>query len=288
MSRPDWDRDGADWPNREASAFVTAAGHRWHVQRGGSGPTLLLLHGTGAATHSWGPIWPLLAPHFRLIAPDLPGHGFTSPRASGMLSLPYVARAVGGLLEALDETPAYVTGHSAGAAVALRMALDGRIAPQRIVSLNGALLPFKGPAHRLFPAIAKMLFLNPLVPSFMAWRAQDDGAVDRVLGQTGSTIDARQRDYYARLFRHSAHVDAALALMANWDLDGLKADLGRLEPSLTLLNGSEDGMVPPAQGREVAALVPNGQTEWLLGLGHLAHEEAPDRVADAIKSAIDI
>jgi len=122
----------------------------------------------------------------------------------------------------------------------------------------------------------------------MAWRAQDDGAVDRVLGQTGSSIDARQRGYYARLFRHSAHVDAALALMANWDLDGLKADLGRLEPSLTLLNGSEDGMVPPAQGREVAALVPNGRTEWLAGLGHLAHEEAPGRVADAIQAAIDI
>ena len=29
MSRPDWERDGADWPNREASEFVTAAGHRW-------------------------------------------------------------------------------------------------------------------------------------------------------------------------------------------------------------------------------------------------------------------
>ncbi len=287
MSRPDWDREGGDWPNREASAFVTAASHRWHVQRGGDGPTLLLLHGTGAATHSWGPIWPLLAPHFRLIAPDLPGHGFTTARPSGMLSLPYVARAVSALMDALDETPAYVVGHSAGAAVALRMALDGRIEPQRVVSIGGALLPFKGAAHRLFPAIAKMLFLNPLVPSLMAWRAQDDGAVDRVLGQTGSTIDPRQRALYARLFRHSSHVDAALALMANWDLDGLSADLPRLSAPLTLLNGSDDGMVPPAQGREVAALVPDGRAQLLTGLGHLAHEEAPQRVAEAIISAIE-
>ena len=52
MSRtPDWARDGADWPHRDASRFIVAAGLRWHVQRIGAGPTLLLLHGTGAATH---------------------------------------------------------------------------------------------------------------------------------------------------------------------------------------------------------------------------------------------
>ena len=51
MSDLIWSRDGGDWPNREASAFVEAAGIRWHVQRMGEGPPLLLLHGTGAATH---------------------------------------------------------------------------------------------------------------------------------------------------------------------------------------------------------------------------------------------
>ncbi len=52
--RPDWAVEGRDWPHREASRFVEAAGLRWHVQEFGSpdAPTLLLLHGTGAATHS--------------------------------------------------------------------------------------------------------------------------------------------------------------------------------------------------------------------------------------------
>ena len=48
MSDLVWSRDGADWPNREASTFVEAAGFRWHVQRMGEGPPLLLIHGTGA------------------------------------------------------------------------------------------------------------------------------------------------------------------------------------------------------------------------------------------------
>jgi magnesium chelatase accessory protein len=48
MSDLVWNRDGGDWPNREASGFVEAAGSRWHVQKMGQGPPLLLIHGTGA------------------------------------------------------------------------------------------------------------------------------------------------------------------------------------------------------------------------------------------------
>ena len=52
------------WPNAAHSRFVRAGGIVWHVQMWGHGPPLLLLHGTGAATHSWRGIAPLLAPHF--------------------------------------------------------------------------------------------------------------------------------------------------------------------------------------------------------------------------------
>ena len=84
--RPLWERDGADWPNRSASRFVVASDLTWHVQELGApeAPVLLLLHGTGAATHSWAGLAPLLAPHFRVVALDLPGHGFTDPLPSRM------------------------------------------------------------------------------------------------------------------------------------------------------------------------------------------------------------
>ncbi len=64
--RLDWDADGHDWPNRSASQFVHAGGLRWHVQRfgtelGSATPSILLLHGTGASTHTWREVAPLLA-----------------------------------------------------------------------------------------------------------------------------------------------------------------------------------------------------------------------------------
>ena len=82
MSRLDFARDGADWPLREASRFVEAGGLRWHVQTLGEGPPALLIHGTAGATHSWRGLAPLLARDFRLVAPDLPGHGFTDGDAA--------------------------------------------------------------------------------------------------------------------------------------------------------------------------------------------------------------
>ena len=83
--RLNWERDGRDWPNRASSRFVDAGGLRWHVQVMGEGPVVLLIHGTGASTHSFRALAPLLAPHFTVVVPDLPGHGFTDapPSASG-------------------------------------------------------------------------------------------------------------------------------------------------------------------------------------------------------------
>ena len=71
------------WLNVAICAAVARGPIRWHVQRMGAGPALLLLHGTGAATHSWRALAPLLAEHFTVVAPDLPGHGFTGPPGSG-------------------------------------------------------------------------------------------------------------------------------------------------------------------------------------------------------------
>ena len=62
-----WQREGLDWPHRETSRFVEAGGLRWHVQQMGRGPVALLIHGTGASTHSWRGLLPLLARRCRVV-----------------------------------------------------------------------------------------------------------------------------------------------------------------------------------------------------------------------------
>lgn len=280
----DWARDGRDWPNREASRFVAAMGLRWHVQIMGQGPVLLLVHGTGAATHSWRDLAPWLARHFTVVAPDLPGHGFTDAAPAHRLSLPGMARLLDGLLRTLGLAPDLAVGHSAGAAILTRMALDGAIQPRAIVSLNGAFLPFRDGHSHIFSGLAKLLFVNPLVPRLFAWQAGDRHSVERLIRGTGSALDRRGVELYARLLRNPRHVQAALGMMANWDLVPLLHDLPALRPALVLVAAGADSAIPPEQAERVRARLPSARIVPLPHLGHLAHEEAPDRAADLILS----
>lgn len=274
MTAPNWTIEGRDWPNSDASRFVTAAGLRWHVQVMGQGPNLLLLHGTGAATHSWRDLAPLLAAHFTVIAPDLPGHGFTGPLRRATLG--GVGTAVAGLIETLGLPPRLTIGHSAGAAIAMTMAGKNLARPDAIVSLGGAVLPFPGLAGKLFPAMARMIFVNPLMPELFAMRARLPGEIAAFLGRaTGSRIDARGLALYERLFKTSGHIGGALALMANWDLEALERTLPALQLPILLAHGEKDRTIPAATAAKVALRLPDARTAILPGLGHLAHEEDP-------------
>jgi magnesium chelatase accessory protein len=286
-----WERDGLDWPHREASHFVQAGGLRWHVQKFGGQladlPVAVLIHGTGSSTHSWRGLAPLLAPFFCVVTMDLPGHGFTSMPAGGAgsreLSLPGMAQAVSALLHALALKPSLVVGHSAGAAIAVRMCLDGLISPSLVISLNGVFLPLAG---QLFSPVAKLMAATPLVPRIFSWSAADPTVLRKLVDGTGSVLGAIGLALYGKLVRNPGHAAGALAMMANWDLQSLVRDLPRLETAIGLVVGASDRTISPRQARRVMALLgpaARATLTTLAGLGHLAHEEKPDAVAAEIR-----
>lgn len=279
----DWARDGADWPNRDYSGFFEAGDITWHVQRMGSGPVALLIHGTGASTHSWRDLAPRLAEHFTVIAPDLPGHAFTERPTASQLSLTNMSRLVCQLVHALDVQPAIVVGHSAGAAVALRMALDRCIAPAAIVSLNGALFPFSGVARHVFPPVARLMLLNPFTPRIFTAQAESPQRVERLIENTGSRIDARGLALYKRLFRQREHVLGALGMMANWDLKPLQEAMNQIETPVVLIAAEDDSAIPPSNSLRARDRLPNARVVYLRGLGHLAHEEEPEHIVEIIE-----
>lgn len=282
MSRLDWDREGLIWPHREASDFVAVGKARWHVQRMGTGKPLLLLHGTGASVHSWRDLMPLLAQSHEVIALDLPRHAFTTGHSAAAMSLPAMAREIAGVTAQLGIQPAAIIGHSAGAAIALQLALDhGYGGP--IIGLNAALRPFPGPLAQIYPAIAKAMFVNPLVPRLFSGTIDWAGGAKRFLWRsTGSRIDPAGFACYRTLFKNAGHAGGGLAMMANWDLPSLRARMGEVTNSILLVHGAKDPAIPLAWAKDAAGWLPDARLEVLPGLGHLAHEEAPEQAAALI------
>jgi len=290
--RLEWASDGRDWPNREASRFVRAAGLNWHIQQFGPSPQhaplIALLHGTGSSTHSWRDVAPSLARHSAVLAMDLPGHAFTDmPDPPSAQSLPGMAQRVAALFKELGVAPTVIVGHSAGAAIASRMVLDKQAKPAALVSLNGAFLGFGGVAGAIFSPLAKLLSAGTLAARFFASQASDPAVVQRLMRGTGSVIDATGMHLYERLIQSPTHVKAALSMMANWDLSALERELPKLDLPVWMVSADHDLTVPASQAALVAARLPRARrVQWPV-LGHLAHEESPAQCVDLLVGVLN-
>jgi haloacetate dehalogenase len=112
------------------------------VRHGGAdGPPLLLLHGHPRTHVTWHRVAPLLAPHFRLVCPDLRGYGGSSKPPTTPDHAPYSKRAMAAdmraLMAALGHERFTVAGHDRGALVAFRLAMDHPEATKRLVIMDG-------------------------------------------------------------------------------------------------------------------------------------------------------
>lgn len=267
----------------EGHQLVDVDRMRWSLARVGRGPVALLVHGMGASLHSWRDVVPRLAERFTVISVDLPGHGGTS-RAAGAPTLDNTAARLADLVRSIAEPIELAVGHSAGAAILARMAIDGVVAPRRLIGFNAAFFPFQGGASSVFTAAARLMTSSRMVARLFARRARDRHNVERILASTGSRLDADGVAHYQRLATSPEHVGSVLAMMAHWRLEPLLDDLPRLRTPLDLVVGRLDRAVPPIQARRVVDRVPNGRWHSMPG-GHLCHEEWPEEAADLVIAA---
>lgn len=274
------------WPNADHSQFVKSGSLTWHVQRFGNpeAPVILMIHGTGGSTHSMAPLAAQFAQHYQIVIPDLPGHGFTAQASSRLYTLPAMASAVSHLLSMLDVEPQIVIGHSAGAAIAIQMALRNEVTPKTIFGLNAALEPIEGNA--ILSPLAKALFVNPLVPRLVSFQARHTALTKSLLGNTGSNLTEELKRYYDVLLANPDHIAGALGMMANWDLKPLIAELPSLNVPLCLIANTGDKMVPSRVSKKTAATAKTARYVEIPRGGHLYHETDPAPLAGLITDCI--
>jgi magnesium chelatase accessory protein len=277
-----------DWPFRDNARPVQAAGHDWWVIDTGdvkdTRPVILMLHGAGGSSHSFRHLIPELSA-YRLIVPDLPGQGLTRTRPGARFGLEPMSHDIAALCAELDIRPAWIIGHSAGAAIALHLA--ERMPLKGVIGINAALGKFDGAAGVLFPLLARALAALPLVPQAVSAMWGNAATVNRLLASTGSQVDAQGRAQYLALVRRSSHVNGTLGMMASWQLDGLLSRLPQLRTPVMLLAAEDDGTVPARISRDAANRLPSAELVTLQGGGHLVHEVDAAEVGARIRAFLD-
>lgn len=244
---------------------------------------MVLLHGAGGATQSWRGVFPALAKNYHVIAIDLPGQGFTENGARARCGLAQMAADILSLIQQEKWNPVAIVGHSAGAAIALQIALNSQV--RHVIGINAALSNFRGVAGWLFPMMAKALAINPLSAKLFSATASASSVRNLIKG-TGSTLDEAGEALYLRLTCDANHVDATLAMMAQWSLDGLTERLPDIQAKVDLIVANGDKAVPPSSSLEAAKLLPKASIHHVDSLGHLAHEEDPDLIVKLIRSCL--
>ncbi|MCW2613556.1 MAG: Soluble epoxide hydrolase [Frankiales bacterium] len=267
------------------SRHVLVDGLRVHVAEAGSGPPLVLLHGWPQHWYCWHRVVPLLAPHFRLVMPDLRGHGWTDAPASGY-DKEQLATDLLGLLDVLDLPQVGLVGHDWGGWAGFLACLR---APERFSAFLALGIPH--PFQRARPAAAldawRLAYQAPLsTPLLGRALVRWPGVVEQVI-RAGSRADlGSDLRTYGEVLREPARARATVALYRSFLLhEGPRVMAGRyLSQRLTvptrLVVGAHD---PVASGRLLEGFEEHADDmslEVLPGVGHFVPEEAPQVVAD--------
>lgn len=257
---------------------------RYYV--GGEGPPLVLVHGLGGAASNWVAVAPSLAERFRVLVPDLPGHGGSAPLPAAAGLDPYAERVVE-LAEQEGLLAAAVAGHSFGGLVALRMALryPGTVRALALVSAAGVstatrrverwltIAAFVRPARlysRHRAAIARSTALRYLV--FGYWGASDPPALRPEVIE-GFLGDVRL---------HTDTTTAARVLVR----DDPRVELEQVRCPTLVLWGARDHQVPVQDAFEYARRL-RAELRIVADCGHLLIGERPDVCADALSDFLD-
>ncbi len=258
------------------SSYCSVAGIRVRYVREGTGPTVVLLHGSGSSLDAFDAVARRLRDRREVVRMDLPGFGLTGPRPDRDYRIGAYARFLDGLLGQLGIGSAVLVGNSLGGNIAWQYTLDF---PDRVRGL--VLVNATGYPEKSLPDAIRMA-RSPVIGQLLR-RWGPRRAVARSLRQAAGRTDVvddalidRVHAMGGRPGNRGAFVD-----FAKTDQVDRSQQISRIStPTLVVRGDLIDGQ---HFARDIA-----GSRELVLpGVGHLLPEEAPEDLADAILSFID-
>lgn len=249
-----------------------------HYERRGSGEPLLLIQGMSGTHLAWGePFRGALEEQFDVVVFDNRGIGLSAP-IDGPFTIAEMAEDTAGLMEALEIERAHVVGISMGGMIAQELAFAR---PERLRSLTLGCTYCGGPGAQLMPqenaeklmagmasgdrekAIRASYEVN-LSPAFRAEESRFEA-----FHEMATTVPAARQTIELQvqaIFGHDTH-----------------ERLGEIAAPTLIVHGTDDGVLPFANGELIASLMPAARFEPLDGVGHMFWWEQPQRSAELIR-----
>ena len=253
---------------------VTVLGTSLHVRDTGprDAPAVLLIHGFASSLHTWEPWAQDLSQHRRVIRLDLPGHGLSSPDATGDYT---DSRSVALLLALLDQLAvprASVVGHSMGGRIAWTLAATHpeRVDKLVLVAPDGFASP--GFAYGEKPDVPATLHLMRFtLPKWLLRMNLAPAYVD-----AAAMTDERATRYHDLMLAPGARQAMIARLQQSVLVDPVPL-LKRISAPTLLIWGQQDALIPFSNAADYTQALARSQLVALDGVGHLPQEEAPER-----------
>jgi pimeloyl-ACP methyl ester carboxylesterase len=270
--------------------LVNVDGARVSVTVGGNGPAVVLLHGYAEDSRMWKPLAIALAPHFTVIAPDLPGIGNSSIPSSG-LDMKTSAQRVRDAVRVLGYSKVRVVGHDIGLMVAYAYAA---MYPHEVnrLALMDAFLPGVPGWEAIYndPNIWHFRFHGPTPLALVAGRENiyfsyfwNDLAADK----NRSLSPASRREYIAAYSR-PGRMAAGWAYFSSFPKTAVDfAALARTQLTMPVLSIGGDKSLGVALGAQAKLIAPGAKVVVIGNAGHWIMEEQPAATMAALTQFLE-
>jgi pimeloyl-ACP methyl ester carboxylesterase len=287
LTRP---RD-VSWPDSlefiyhpEYSWFARVNGVRVHYQEAGDedAPPMILIHGFISSNLIWSHVLlPLARQGFRVIAPDLPGYGYSEKPADARYSIAEQSRAVIGLMDRLGIKKAIIAGASYGGAVAATIALDN---PERVhkLVLIGAVTNDDAKKKFLLRVSSLPLIGDIATPLFLGSRwvlkKRMENMYRRMQKPINEKMVASRHHLLATANTHRAMIRTARA----WSANRIEREASLIRQPTLIVWGDQDDHFPLDNAFRLRDAIPTAKLIVFRNCGHLPPAEYPQKFVEAV------
>jgi pimeloyl-ACP methyl ester carboxylesterase len=265
------------------SRFVDVDGMSVHYRDEGSGPPIVLVHGTGSNLYTWDAWAAALAPTHRVVRLDLPAFGLTGPRPDGDYRLDTYVEFLDRFAAKLGLGPFALAGNSLGGAIAWRFAVAHPSEVSGLVLVDPGGYPRKTKRLLVFrigsmPVLGSVL--THLDPRLMVERTSR-----QVYGDPSKVGPEEIERNYELVLRPGNR--EAFGVETSVPYEDRTALLKTLHVPTLVMWGDKDALIPVSDAQRFGADIPGARVLVYEGLGHVPMEEDGPRTAADAKAFLD-